>query len=349
MTMHSREARRSPRRRVLALVHDHLVPPADTTGIDVLEADWKMEYDVIETLREQGHDVRVLGIHDDLSGIRPTASDFSPHVVFNLLEAFAGVTTFDQNVVSYLELLRLSYTGCNPRGLMLARDKALSKKLLAYHRIPVPEFTVVRPGRKATLPKRMGFPVIVKSLFFESSAGISQASVVETDEQLQRRVQFIHENLGTAAIVERFVDGRELYVGVLGNERLEILPVWEMSFAQMPENRWRIATERVKWSTQYQKRHGIMTDRAALEPAAADRIRHIAGRAYRALDLNGYARIDLRMDSDGRVFVLEANPNPNLAYGEDFAESAEVAGLSYERLLERIIALGRRWEPVRTG
>ena len=335
--------------RVLALVHDHLVPPEDTTGIDVLEADWKMEYDVIETLRESGHEVRVLGVHDDLGRIRGTIEDFKPHIVFNLMEAFADITTYDQNVVSYLELLRLPYTGCNPRGLILARDKALSKKLLAYHRIPVPDFTVVRHGRKPRLSKRMQFPLIVKSLFFEASAGISQASVVENVEQLAKRVHFIHENLGTAAIVEQFIDGRELYVGVIGNERLETLPVWEMSFEKMPENRWRIATERVKWSTQYQKRHGIMTDRARLDDPLVERIQKMARRAYRALDLNGYARIDFRLDEEGRPYVLEANPNPNLAYGEDFAESAEATGISYERLLERIIALGRRWDPARTG
>jgi len=335
--------------RALALVHDHLVPPEDTTGIDILEAEWKMEYDVIETLREIGHELRVVGINDDLRDVRRNVEEFSPHIVVNLMEAFAGITTFDQNVVSYLELLRLPYTGCNPRGLILARDKALSKKLLAYHRIPVPEFTVVRPGRKPVLPKRLTFPLIVKSLFFEASAGISQASVVENAEQLARRVSFIHERLGTAAIVEQFIDGRELYVGVLGNERLEAFPVWEMSFDTMSENRWKIATERVKWSTQYQKRHGIMTDRAELDPTVAERIQRIAKRSYRALDLNGYARIDLRMDADGRVYVLEANPNPNLAYGEDFAESAEVSGVPYERLLDRIIALGLRWEPERTG
>jgi len=337
------------KRRVLALVHEHLVPPADTAGIDILEAEWKMEYDVIETLREVGHEVRVLGTHDNLSGIRTAIEEFKPHIVFNLMEAFADVTTFDQNVVSYLELLRLPYTGCNPRGLILARDKALSKKLLAYHRIPVPDFTVVRRGRKPQLSKRLQFPLIVKSLFFEASAGISQASVVENTEQLAKRVHFIHENLGTAAIVERFIDGRELYVGVIGNERLETLPVWEMSFDKMPDNRWRIATERVKWSTQYQKRHGIMTDKADLDPALAERIHRIARRAYRALDLNGYARIDFRLDEEGRPQVLEANPNPNLAYGEDFAESAEVAGISYERLLDRILTLGIRWEPERTG
>ena len=335
--------------RILALVHDHLVPPEDTTGVDILEADWKMEYDVIETLREMGHEVKVLGIHDDLTGIRAAAGAFKPHIVFNLMEAFAGVTTFDQNVVSYLELLRLPYTGCNPRGLILARDKALSKKLLAYHRIRVPEFAVVRPGRKPVLPKRLTFPMIVKSLFFEASAGISQASVVENHEQLARRVSFIHEKLGTAAIVEQFVDGRELYIGVLGNERLDVFPVWEMSFDKMPENRWKIATERVKWSTQYQKRHGIMTDQARVDPVHAEQMQRVARRAYRALDLNGYARIDIRMDDEGRMYVLEANPNPNLAYGEDFAESAEVTGLSYERLLDRIITLGLRWEPARTG
>jgi D-alanine-D-alanine ligase len=232
---------------------------------------------------------------------------------------------------------------------MLARDKALTKTLLAYHRIPVPEFMVVRIGRKVRRPKRLQFPLIVKSLFFEASAGISQASVVENHEQLARRVHFIHENLGTAAIVEQFIDGRELYVGVIGNERLDTFPVWEMSFDKMPENRWRIATERVKWSTQYQKRHGIMTDRANLGPGETERIQRIAKRAYRALDLNGYARIDFRLDEEGRPYVLEANPNPNLAYGEDFAESAEVNGLPYERLLDRILTLGLRWEPERTG
>jgi D-alanine-D-alanine ligase len=335
--------------RILALVHNHLVPPADITGIDVREAEWKMEYDVIETLREMGHEVRVLGLDDELGGIRPTIGLFKPHIVFNLMEAFAGVTTFDQNVVSYLELLRVAYTGCNPRGLILARDKALSKKLLAYHRIRVPDFTVVRRGRKPMLSKRLHFPVIVKSLFFEASTGISQASVVENEDQLARRVQFVHDSLGTAAIVEQFIDGRELYVGVLGNQRLEVFPVWEMSFAQMPDNRWRIATERVKWSTQYQKRHGIMTEAAALDAAVVDQIQRIARRTCRSLDLSGYARIDLRLDEeDGRVYVLEANPNPNLAYGEDFAESAEVSGMSYERLLDRILALGVRWEPERT-
>ncbi len=244
------------------------------------------------------------------------------------MEAFAGVP--------------LPYTGCNPRGLMLARDKALSKKLLAYHRLAVPEFIVVRRGARPRLPRRLHFPLIVKSLFYEASTGISQASVVENEDQLARRVQFIHDSVGTAATVEQFIDGLEMYVGVLGNQRLEVFPVWEMSFAGRPENKWRIATERVKWSTAYRKRHGIMTDAAPLDDAAARQIQHLARRAYRTLDLSGYARIDFRIGDQDRAYVLEANPNPNPAYGEDFAESAEVSGLSYERLLARILALGLR-------
>jgi len=335
--------------RVLTLVHKHLVPP-DTLPADNPDPSafpWRMEWDVVSTLQESGHTLHVIGVDDDLTPIRQAMDEFKPTIVFNLMEAFADIGVFDQNVVSYLELLRTPYTGCNPRGLTLSRDKALAKKLMAYHRIPVPDFVVVPRNRKAVLPRRLGFPLIVKSLLFESSTGISQASVVANEEQLARRVQFIHDSVGTAAIVERFVDGRELYVGVLGNARLQVLPVWEMSFAKMPEHTWRIATERVKWSAPYQKKHGIETAQASLEPEVALRVQHLAKRVYRALDLSGYARIDFRLAADGRLFVIEANPNPQLAFGEDFAESAHTAGLEYGPLLDRIMALGLQWQPSR--
>ena len=298
--------------RVLTLVHKHLVPPADTDGIDVLTAPWKMEYDVIETLREIGHEVLPLGVHDDLGVIRTAIDQWKPTIVFNLLESFDDVTTFDMNVVSYLELLKVPYTGCNPRGLLLARDKALSKQLMAYHRIPVPEFAVFRPRRGVKLPRKLAFPLIVKSLTYEASVGISQASVVTDEEHLRRRVEFIHESIGTDAIVERYIDGRELYVGLLGNDRVRVFPVWEMHFEKMIEGgSWPIATERVKWSTKYQERYGIMTDQAEhLPDGAAEQIQRIARRAYRTLGLTGYARLDLRMDGAGRIYVLEANPNP---------------------------------------
>lgn len=306
-----------------------------------------MEYDVVRTLKVLGHEVRVIGVHDDLTPIRATIDDFKPTITFNLMEAFDDVVVFDQNVVSYLELLKVPYTGCNPRGLTLSRDKGLAKKLLAYHRIPVPDFLVVPLGNKVKLPKRLHFPLIVKSLTYESSTGISQASVVENDEQLHKRVQFIHDTIMTPAIVEEFIDGRELYVGVLGNNRLQTFPVWEMSFSKMPENNWKIATERVKWSVNYQKKHGIDTAVAALPDDMSAKVQHLAKRVYRALDLSGYARIDLRMKATGELSVIEANPNPQLAHGEDFAESAQGAGVTYAKLIERIIGLGLQWQPSR--
>jgi D-alanine-D-alanine ligase len=333
--------------RVLTLVHKDLVPPDSAPEAEALAAPWRMEYDVVSTLRARGHELRVIGVHDDLTPIRQNVEEFKPEIVFNLMEAFADVGVFDQNVVSYLELLRLPYTGCNPRGLTLARDKSLAKKLLAYHRIPVPDSTMVPLGRKPRIPKRLKTPLIVKSATYESSTGISQASVVATDEQLAKRVQFIHQSIGTDAIVEQYIDGRELYVGVMGNARLSAFPVWEMLFTKMPEQSWHIATERVKWNVTYQKKHGIDTAQADLLPEVATRVQHLAKRAYRALELTGYARIDLRLAPDGRLFVIEANPNPQLADGEDFAESARCAGVEYGELLDRILVLGRQWQPSR--
>src|SRR5687768_3766115 len=310
--------------------------PKDVPKAEVDPA-WRMEWDVVTTLRRRGHTLLTIGVHDDLTPIRQSIDEFKPTIVFNLMEAFDDIIVFDQNVVSYLELLKVPYTGCNPRGLTLSRDKALAKKLMAYHRIQVPDFLVVPLGGKPKLPKRLQYPLIVKSLTYESSTGISQASVVVNDEQLAKRVQFIHDTIMTPAIIEEFIDGRELYCGVLGNDRLQTFPVWEMSFAKMPDNNWRIATERVKWSVKYQKKHGIDTALAGLPDEQAAKIQHLSKRVYRALDLSGYARIDLRMKENGEVFVIEANPNPQLAQGEDFAESAKRAGVAYAKLIERII------------
>jgi D-alanine-D-alanine ligase len=338
------------RLRVLVLLHKDLVPPEDAARVagmsddELFKAPWKTEFDVSHTLREMGHEVRLLGVISDLGRIHEAIEEQKPHVAFNLLEEFDGVAVYDAHVVSYLELLRQPYTGCNPRGLTLARDKALSKKLLAYHRIRVPEFSVFAKGRRVRRPRRLAFPLLVKSVTEEGSLGISQASLVHDDKKLAERVEFIHQQIGTDAIAEQFIEGRELYVGLLGNVRVQTLPVWELHWRNVPEGEPRIATGKVKWDTAYQKRWGIETSEATdLGGVETRRIRSICRRVWRILGLSGYARMDLRMRADGEVFVIEANPNPQLGYGEDFAESAEAAHVSYDALLQRILDLGMRY------
>jgi len=334
------------KQRVLALVDENLVPPDNPAGHDVVNAPWKMEYDVVHTLREEGHEVLAVGVGSELGVIRRAIQEMKPEIAFNLLESFADVATWDQNVVAYLEMMRVPYTGCNSRGLLLGRDKSLAKKILTFHRIPVPDFVVVPRGRAVRRPRRLAFPLIVKSLTLDASIGISQASVVDDDARLEERVRFIHESIGTPALVEEYVEGRELYVGMLGNQRLQVLPIWELDFSGLPEEARRIATERLKWSLSYQKKHGITTGPAHDLPDGLERrIGDLCKRVYRSLMMSGYARIDLRLADGGRVVVLEANPNPQLAYGEDFAEAAEKAGVDYGPLLERIMALGLAWEP----
>jgi D-alanine-D-alanine ligase len=334
------------RLRVLVLMHKDLVPPDPLNGQDSSQAEWKTEYDVVTTLRKIGHEVKPLGVKSDLEAIKTAVDEFKPHIAFNLLEEFDGVAVYDQNVVSYLELLRVPYTGCNPRGLMLARDKVLSKKLFSFHRIPFPDFMVVPLGRTMRRPKWLSFPLIVKSVTEEASLGISQASIVQDDEKLKERVAFIHQSVGTSALIERYIEGRELYVSVLGNRHLQVFPVWELNMDKLPEDACRIATERVKWSRKYQAKYGITSNEAKnLPDGKAEEIRHLARRVYRALGLSGYARIDMRMDARGQLYVLEANPNPQIAQDEDFADSAEKADYPYQDLLQELLKAGLRWRP----
>lgn len=334
--------RKQARRRIIVLMHKDLVPPESIEGVSEKEMNaWKTEFDVVATLKDAGHEVMALGVDSDLGELRDAILSVKPHITFNLLEEFHGVAVYDQHVVSYLELMKRRYTGCNPRGLMLAHDKALSKKVLAFHRIPVPDFAVFPPGRKPRPPKKLAYPLLVKSLTEEGSVGIAQASLVNDDQQLVERVEFVHRQLGTEAIAEQFIAGRELYVGVVGNQRLETFPVWELVFTKKADDAPLIATAKVKWDLDYQKRQGIKYKQADEIPTAvAQRIERVCKRAYRILNLSGYARMDLRLTEDGRVYLLEANPNPELSYGGEFADSAEVAGYSYDALLERIIKLG---------
>lgn len=331
--------------RILVLVHETLVPPESLEGVQEQDAaEFRTEFDVTSCLRDMGHDVRPIGIGDSLSELRATIQEWQPQVCFNLLEEFGGIVTYDQHVVAYLELLRQSYTGCNPRGMMLSRDKVLSKQILAYHRIATPQFAVFRRGGALRIPKTLRFPLFVKSATEDASLGISQASIVEDAPRLRERIEFIHEHTQSDALVEEYVGGRELYVGVLGNERIRTLTPWEFLFGELKAGRAAIATRKAKWDRAYQSRHGITSGKAENLPAGlAERLDRLARRIYRALHMTGYARIDFRVREDGTPLVLEANANPNLEREEDFAEAARHDGIAYPALLQKLINLGRSY------
>ncbi len=330
--------------RVLAVCRPDQLPPDSLEGLSEQQIfNCKTEWDVFSTIRANGHELRGLGVQYDLRPLREEIETWKPDIVFNLLDQFHGDTLYCQHVASFLELLRVPYTGCNPRGLMLSQGKDLSKKLLKFHRIPTPAFAVFPIGRAVKRPGRLRWPLIVKSLTEDATLGISQASVVDSEEKLKERVAFIHERIGTAAIVEQYIDGREIYVGVLGNDRLTALPIWELEFGSLCNGSLPIATERVKHNIEHQKRRGITIGPAKdLPPSLASKIGTMVKRICRTLELDGYARIDLRLSRDGTPYFIEANPNPEIAKSEEFAQSALHDGFGYNELIDRILSLGMK-------
>jgi D-alanine-D-alanine ligase len=331
------------KRRVLVLVHEDLVAPESLEGLSAAQVhEIKTEWDVVTTLRELGHEVQQLGVSHDLRPIRDHVAGWRPHVVFNLLEEFQDEAIYDHNVVSYLQLLNVPHTGCGPHGLILARDKSLAKKLLAYHRVRMPRFFVVRRGRKPRALRGLAFPLIVKSLIEEASKAIAKASIVHSEDKLAERVQFIHENTGTDAIVEEFIPGREIYAAVLGNERLQVLPAQELVIGGLAEGEPLIATEKIKHDPRYQDAKKVDVVPADLDAAQQGTLERIARRAYRTLELRGYGRVDFRVSPEGELYFLEANPNPDLAQEEEVAAAANAVGLDYPALLQKVLSLGMR-------
>jgi D-alanine-D-alanine ligase len=333
--------------RVIVLCHEDLVPPETIEGLTPKEiAPFRTEWDVISTLKSIGHEVSPIGVYNNLGVIGNALIEQKPHIAFNLLEEFHGYPLYDQHVVSYLELMKQPYTGCNPRGLTICRDKALAKMVLAYHRIHIPAFAVFHMNRKVKRSKRLKFPLLVKSISEEGSVGIARASIVNDDEKLAERVEFIHRQTKTHAIAEQYIAGREIYVSVIGNQRLQTYTPWELVIEKLPEGAPNIATSKLKWDPAYQEKVGVVTKAAELDKSMRDKVERLSKKIYRTLFLSGYARLDYRVTEDGQFYLLEANPNPQIADHEDFADSANHSGVDYESLLQKIIALGLRY---RTG
>lgn len=347
MTKKQAKNRPSRRLRVILLADAKLLPVGDLKDFSEKQRELrKTEFDIRDALEGLGHEVVSIGVSDDLSAIRGAIDAHKPHIAFNLVEEFDGIGHFDQHVVSYLELRKQPYTGCNPRGLTLARDKALTKKILSYDGIKVPEFSIFPLGRAPKRPDRLKFPLFVKSLTEEGSTGISSASLVHDDEKLAERVSFIHRTTQSTAIAEQFIDGREIYVGAMGNDRITTLPAWEFSSTKKTDKPL-IATDRAKWDPEYQRQHGLKTGPAKLSDKDHMTLGNVSKDIYRALGLSGYARLDYRLTEGGDAYLLEANPNPQIAKDEDFARSAAYAGISYQDLINQLLRLGMRYTPAR--
>ena len=306
---------------------------------------WRTEYHVMRGLEAQGHHVEQLGLDASLAPLHEALDRFAPHVVFNLLIELRDSGGYEPHVVAALEARGMPYTGCNSEGLVLTRDKAITKKLLAWHGIPTPEFATFRRGRRHR-ECRLGFPLIVKPIDEGGSTGIRRGSLVHGAPALARRVAWVHEHCGCDAIAERYINGREITVGLLGNRRPRCLPLWETHFDGLPNGVPRIATERIKWNLKHRRACAVRSGPARRLPAgAADAIRLLARRAWRVLRLSGFARIDFRIDAAGRSWLIDVNANPDIDFHEDFARSAARDGLPPTRLLQRLIDLGLRYQP----
>ncbi|HUL02696.1 MAG TPA: ATP-grasp domain-containing protein [Gemmatimonadales bacterium] len=319
----------------------------DTLHPDWEDADYKRalaeradeaEYDVARALMANGHDVQLIGVHDRLAPLLEQLAQFQPKIVFNNCEGFGGHAQHEYVVAGVLEMYGFRYTGSSPTALLVARNKSLTKKVLSYHGIRIPAFAEFAPGEKPVRPSELRFPLIVKPMLEDASVGIAQASVVEDDASLVERVRFVHEKFNQAAIVEELIEGRELYVGLVGNATLETLPFVELTFGEDESGAHRIATYKAKWDEEYRKRKRIRNTFAkGLSDQVATRITEICATAFRALRLQDYGRVDLRLTHDDEVYVLEVNPNPFLARENEMADAAARAGMAYEQFVQRIV------------
>lgn len=302
--------------------------------------EWIGEKKLYKTLVELGHDVRLLGLYNKIDPLLAEIKDNRPDLVFNFADVFNFNSHLDKNIAALLELLNLPFTGASPDTLMICNNKGINKKIFTYHKISIPLFQTFYKGQKTKPWKRLKMPCVVKPLCEEASRGISQASIVDTTEALLDRIAFIHDSIGDHAIVEEYIEGREFYVSIFGHKRLTTLPLREMSFGSMPKDEPRIATYKAKWDKEYRKKWNIDNIPARnLDPQLERKAQELCKRAYRALNMSSYARFDIRITPEGKIYIIEPNANPSLLPDDEFALAARKAGISYETLIQRFINL----------
>ena len=298
------------------------------------------EYEVAEALMAYDHEVLLVGVYNDLFHLFERLRAFEPELVFNCAETFHDRPLLDYVFPAFFESGGYRYTGSPPIALLTTRNKAMSKKVLAYHGVRVPGFVTYRVKEQVTTKPDLTFPLIVKPLQEDASVGIAMASVVQDVDALAERVRFVHEKFEQPAIVEEFLEGRELYISILGNgDDLEILPITEMIFdKQRTKPEERIATQAAKWDVPYRERKGIKNVFARpISGAARARIEESCRTAFRALWLRDYGRLDVRLTPEDEVCVIEINSNPFISFGHDTANAAEKVGMDYYAFVQRIV------------
>ncbi len=331
------------RLRILVLfeVNDPPAPDEEYERRMREESDWRTEGHVVTALKALGHEVHLGAIYKNPRDVIDLVERIQPDLVWNFVQTFHGTRHFESHIAGVLELCRVPYTGCGHRALMLCQDKALSKEILKHHRVPVAPFVVSRRTQPLKKLSRAIFPVMVKPLAEEGSVGISRDSFAETEEQALARIHFLHGRLKQDVIIERYVWGREIYMGVIGNDRLKVLPPRELKFSKVPEGEPKFASFKAKWDEGYRERWGIFSGFPDdLSESLQRSLATVAKRVFRALQMRGFGRIDLRLTDEGKLVVVEANPNPEIAQGEDIAEAASKVGIPYNDLIERLVVLG---------
>ncbi|HEX8789559.1 MAG TPA: hypothetical protein VF765_01310 [Polyangiaceae bacterium] len=334
--------------KILVLFDVHRpISPDETFSVRSLrtEEEKPTEADVLACLRKLGHEVETLAIYDEVKAVFDKVEAFKPDIVFNLCETFLSDRSHEPNIPALLELMKVPYTGAGPDALLLCKDKAIAKKLLAFHRVRTARFVVSQREHPLKRLRKFSFPAFVKPLGEESSDGIAKASLAKTEEEAVERARFLHEKFESDALIEEYVDGRELYLGVLGNKRLTVFPPREIFFGEPPEDDApRFATAKAKWDDAYRKKWKIRNGPAAAVPSGVDRkMADLARKVYRILGIRGLGRIDVRLTPEGEVVVIEANPNPSLAKEDDFAQAAAQVGIGYEALIQKILENALRW------
>ncbi len=296
------------------------------------------EKDVFEALKLLGHEVALLGIYNDLVPLFEEIKENPPDVIFNMMEVFNDQTHLEKNMAAVLEVLGIPFTGASSGVLYLCNNKALHKKIFTYHRIKVPQFHDFERSSRAAVPPKFKLPAFIKPLCEEASRGISQASVVDNAQAFVERVKFIQQHMGADAIAEEYIEGRELYVTVMGHHQLTVFPPREMVFKNMSDKEPRIATYKAKWDDKYRERWGIDSVPAKnISPKVLEGINDMCKRAYRALGARSYLRFDLRLTPEGEVYIIEPNANPCIAQIDEMAQAAALDGVSYPELIQRVV------------